>query len=42
MDPSLTYHDIRAAIDWLEEAFGLDGRYLDEIVAVVRFGGRTT
>jgi uncharacterized glyoxalase superfamily protein PhnB len=40
--PSLTYRDIDAALTWLEEAFGFDGQYLDDVAAVVRFGGRTT
>jgi uncharacterized glyoxalase superfamily protein PhnB len=40
--PSLTYRNIGAALTWLTEAFGFEGHRLDEIGAVVRFGGRTT
>ena len=42
MYPSLTYHDIGAALAWLNRAFGFDGQYLDDVAAVVRFRDRTT
>jgi uncharacterized glyoxalase superfamily protein PhnB len=41
MYPSLTYHDVGAALTWLLEAFGFESQVLDEASAIVRFGGGT-
>lgn len=42
MYPSLTYRDVSVALAWLEEAFGFEGRVLDEVGAMVTYGDRTT
>jgi hypothetical protein len=34
--PSLTYRDVGAAVTWLAEAFGFEGRVLDDVSAIVR------
>lgn len=39
MYPSLTYRDIGAALAWLEEAFGFEGRVLDEVGAMMTYRG---
>src|SRR6266566_4794096 len=38
---SLTYRDVGAALTWLAEAFGFESHLLDEVSAIVRFGGGT-
>ncbi len=40
MYPSLTYRDVGAALAWLEEAFGFEGHVLDDVGAMVTYGGR--
>lgn len=42
MYPSLTYRDIGAALTWLEDAFRFEGRILDDVGALVKFGSGTT
>jgi uncharacterized glyoxalase superfamily protein PhnB len=39
--PSLTYRDVGAALTWLAEAFGFEAQVIDEVSAIVRFGGGT-
>ncbi len=41
MYPSLTYCEVGAALAWLAEAFGFEGRVLDETGAIARFGSGT-
>jgi hypothetical protein len=39
--PSLTYHDVGAALTWLAEAFGFEAQVIDGDSAIVRSGSGT-
>jgi uncharacterized glyoxalase superfamily protein PhnB len=39
MYPALTYADVDAALAWLPKAFGFDVRVLDEVGAMLLYGG---